>query len=107
MGKKSKLKKIRRIANALPPMHGQKRVGETIFGHELLKAGVEKLSDGTPVDESKRYSRKIDATFQINHHRQMKKLYNKGGESAAVAYAENAERVYEQQKQSKQQNTAL
>lgn len=93
MGKKAKLKAIRRIAAELPEIHVKAMgVPAAITGAELLKKGMTKLPSGELIDADSIYKKNQVIDRQINHHRQMKKLYNKHGAAGVRMYVAAAER---------------
>jgi len=96
MGKKAKLKKIRRIASQLPVINKRVVIGEIISGEDLIKDGVKEI-EGKPVDPKGQYKRKKVVRGILNHNKKMKQLYNKGGVpmvngyiNAAMAIAKKA-----------------
>lgn len=103
MGKKAKLKAIRRIATELPEIH-VKRAGvpDVILGAELVKKGITKLPNGEYINTEAKYKKGTVVDAPVNHHRQMKKLYNKHGAAGVRSYVAAAERhvaKLEQQKE--------
>lgn len=97
MGKKSKLKQLRRIAQQMPQIMTSKPVASTIDGSELIKQGVLKLSNGDEVYPLKTYRQVQGVPTPLNHIRKMKDAYNKGGEKAVNIYIQSV-RVYEEAK---------
>ena len=97
MGKQKHIKLIRKLAESLPPMTGQKMQGMTVTGGELIENGIEKLKDGSPViiGQLYKYGEQVAVTVQINHERQMKRLYDNGGMPAVVAYAEQVKKMFD------------
>jgi hypothetical protein len=85
MGKKAKLKQIRRIANQMPKMKVVQVIGEKLSGEELYNSGVEKVDD-KPVDLNGVYKKKTPVHVPLNHNRKMKKLYNKYGNVGVGMY---------------------
>lgn len=86
MGKKSKLKKIRRLASQMPIINVNHMQGSRVDGATLLKEGVEKVGD-KPVENLQIYRKKAIIKKPVNHNRQMKKLYNKHGIAGVNSYA--------------------
>ena len=85
MGKKAKLKQIRRIAQILPPMQTMVKKGEIVSGQVLKNTGVSEVQ-GKPIELNRSY-RKFEAVKQpVNHNRKMKKLYNQYGINGVKAY---------------------
>lgn len=72
MGKKSKFKQLRKLANVLPEIPVNVVYGEK----ELMEGGVDRyIATENKVIETK-----------LNHNRKLKQMYNKGGLAAVVAY---------------------
>lgn len=86
MGKKAKLKQIRRLAEQLPVVNIGHVVGELVSGGELIKTGVNKLPSGERVMADQRYRRKETVEVSLNHNRKMKKLYNRYGAAGVQGY---------------------
>jgi hypothetical protein len=85
MGKKSKFKKMRRLANQMPELKTTVLKGSVVDAKELMQAGVKEV-DGKAIGHGKTY-RKIEPVAQtVNHHRRMKKIYNKYGPDGVGAY---------------------
>ena len=87
MGKQKQYKKLRRIAKNLPVIETGRVVAKEVLGDVLLKKGVTELKDGTPVNEKTKYISKDIVPASVNHNRNMKKYYNKGGVKGASEYA--------------------
>lgn len=85
MGKKSKFKKIRRIASQLPVINQRRVVGERVSGEELIKEGVKEVQ-GKPVQPLDQYKKKKVVVGFLNHNRKMKQLFNKGGAPLVNSY---------------------
>jgi len=98
MGKKAKLKQLRRIAQQMPQIMTSKPVASAIDGSDLIKQGVTKLSNGDKVDPLKTYRQVQGVPTPLNHERKMKDAYNKGGEKAVNIYIQSV-RIYEEAKQ--------
>lgn len=86
MGKKAKLKKIRKLASQLPVIPTQRVVGYYITGAEILTTSDQTEVDGKPIDPEAVYKKKEIQETVVNHHRRMKALYNKKGEAGVLAY---------------------
>jgi hypothetical protein len=95
MGKKSKIKQIRRIASQMPVINQKKIVKELVPGSEAIKSGVKEV-DGKPVDEHRFYEKKYAVAVPVNHNRQMKKLYNKMGGKGVGLYMSAVQKFSEQ-----------
>jgi hypothetical protein len=86
MGKKAKFKQIRRIASQMPVIEANQSVTvEHIKGSALIAAGIKEVG-GKPVDAKMSYRKKTPVASPINHHRNMKKLYNQMGKSGVGMY---------------------
>jgi hypothetical protein len=85
MGKKLKLKAMRRIAREMPAMEQNITVGVKVSGKELIEKGVREVQ-GQPVMGSAKYRAMQKQAFPLNHYRQMKKLYNSDGKAGVGAY---------------------
>lgn len=85
MGKKSKFKQIRRMAEQIPAIPSSARVKVQKTGMELLKEGI-KEADGKPINPLGRYYQSKKVAVPTNHNRKMKKLYNKSGHAGVKAY---------------------
>ncbi len=87
MGKKSSLKKIQRICKNLPSIE------KTIYEYHIVKGdiliseyGVNEMPDGSIIDADKTYKVPMPVITEVNHKRNIKKLYGKGGKMATVLY---------------------
>ena len=98
MGKKSKFKKIRRLASAMPIINIKSVTGvEIIRGEQVLKSGVNDIG-GQPVNPDKNYKKKIVGNVPINHNRNMKKQYYKNGVAGVNGYVQAVQRIVSSQK---------
>lgn len=86
MGKKSKFKKIRRLASQMPVIPISVAKGERITGKELIDRGVTEV-DGVKVNPEGFYKEKSKAQQPHNHARKMKQLYYKHGVKGVNQYA--------------------
>lgn len=107
MGKASKLKKIRRAASQLPKLKVASRIAEQVEGSKLIEEGVKTLSNGETVRSDKKYRKVSTVGKPLNHNRQMKKAYYKGGLSAAQHYINAVFAHAEKQKEEQQQKEAV
>lgn len=105
MGKKSKLKKIRRIASQMPVINVNHIQGSAVNGSELLKRGVKEVA-GKPVENLHTYREKKAVPVPVNHNRQMKKLYNKHGVAGVRMYAQAVQRFVKAQQAKKKEDAA-
>lgn len=97
MGKKAKLKKIRRLASQMPVINVQHVQGAPVDGATLIKRGVKEVQ-GKPVQNLETYREKKAVPVAVNHNRQMKKLYNKHGLGGVAMYAQAVQRFVNSQK---------
>ena len=81
MGKKSKLKKIRKIAAEMPVIYRKAVIGSLVKGNEVTEEQL-----GEPVNPEAIYRQKETKAVPMNHYRRMKALYNKMGPSGVGAY---------------------
>ena len=90
MGKKSKLKAIRRLAVVMPEVQEIRKVGKTLMGHEILdnpkKYNVPVDSNGKFIDPKREYKLIEPKIVHVNHARRMKQIYNKFGSAGIKAY---------------------
>jgi hypothetical protein len=103
MGKKAKLKKIRRMASQMPVINVGHVQGSTVHGGELLKRGVKEV-EGKPVGNLQNYREKKVVPQAVNHNRQMKRLYNQQGVKGVIMYAQAVKRFVDSQKAPKVQD---
>lgn len=96
MGKKSKIKQIRRLASQMPDLQLNVIKGGVVKGSELIKQGIKEV-EGKPVEPHTNYRKKEVVQQPLNHHRQMKRLYNKMGESGVGAYINEVNRFVSNQ----------
>lgn len=101
MGKKAKLKKIRRLANSMPVIQTKVIKGSIIKGEEILAsapAGMDTKVNGEPVKADSIYRKKEIVTQALNHNRKMKKLYNQYGPAGVGMYINAVNRYISSQK---------
>lgn len=93
MGKKAKLKAIRRIAQGLPELKGRRlHTVHGVTGAEI-KAQGGKVDDGKEPIASKTYSQKSVIEVPKNHSRAMKQLYYKHGPQGVKEYVKAVQRL--------------
>lgn len=97
MGKKAKLKKIRRLANQLPPIITKQVFGERLTAKEAMMQGINEV-EGKPFGQDAIITKKKLVEKPLNHNRKMKKLYNKLG-AVGVNHYVNAVHQYVKSKQ--------
>lgn len=83
MGKAKQFKKMRRIASQLPVIETASSFREQISGKEVIAQGVTTIK-GEPVLPGVTYTKAKPKA--MNHFRNMKREYNKGGIDGAVGY---------------------
>lgn len=96
MGRKAKLKKIRKIAQDLPHLEVIQVQKNNLTGAELKALGVNKV-DGKPVDDNVVYGRKEQVNIPMNHERNMKRMYNQFGMSGIDKYVNAANQHVKEQ----------
>lgn len=103
MGKKSRLKAVKRIAATLTPLVIGRPIGEKgIPGTDLIKEGTLTTKTGgvdTLIRKDLTYNRKTVKNMPINHARNLKKLYLKYGQPAVDAYLKKVDEVVEKSKE--------
>jgi hypothetical protein len=85
MGKKAKLKAMRKIAREMPAMQYNVPVGVKALGKELIARGITEV-EGKPVLPNGKYKGMQTLPQPLNHYRQMKKLYNTHGKGGVGSY---------------------
>ena len=86
MGKKAKLKQLKKLAANLPELKKERVHGERITAAELVKQGVYTV-DGKTVKPGQEYREKVKVQVPINHERNMKALLKRFGPAAVNRYA--------------------
>lgn len=80
MGKKAKLKAIKRLAMNMPAINENSHEKHYMQGKEILEWGTVKEIDGQPIDPEKFYWFNYPVMMIQNNGRRMKKAYLKHGE---------------------------
>jgi hypothetical protein len=106
MGKKSKLKKFRKIAKTLPEVMVKKIEAEVVYGSELIEEGITETFKGIKINPKEKYRRKDTIPVPINHERMLKRAYSEGGFEGVTDYMAEANRVAEKQKKDKAEKEA-
>lgn len=83
--KKKTTKRLRIIANGLPPMRAKKRRYFFRRGSELIKDGLLQIQ-GKDVLASQYYKFHEDTSVPVNHFRRLKRAYIKDGEPGLLKY---------------------
>ncbi len=87
MGKKSSLKKILRICKTLPSIEKMTQEYHIVKGTDLITDyGTNKMPDGTVLMPEKTYKVKMPVITEINHKKNIKDIYSKGGGLAVSIY---------------------
>lgn len=97
MGKKAKLKAIRRLANELPKINIPVKHGELVLGKVLIAEGIKQVED-KPVIPDKYYRKFTEEKVPYNHNRKLKDAYNKYGEAGVTKYLQELKAWEEKQK---------
>ena len=94
--KKSKLnaakRNFRELAKKLPPIQEVVFIGEKIIGSALIKQNPdseEKLpedANGVPIEENKRYNRKVPQQRYMQHERNLIKAFKNKGDAGVAEY---------------------
>lgn len=86
MGKKSTLKKIKRIAAKLPAEMMQTTERHVLTGIELKQEGFDETEKD--IEDHRKYIRNLPVILQVNHNRRMKKIYAEKGLQGLNDYVE-------------------
>jgi len=98
MGKKSKLKAIKKMAALMPTIETVKKVGTVVSGSELIEKGVVSIADeSVPVLPNHKYKKQEFKKVPVNHEKEMKRVYNRYGAAGVKQYAIEAARYVERQ----------
>lgn len=97
MGRKAKLKRIRRIAQSMPDIAVKQRVGSVVDGHTLIEDGVNEV-EGKEVDPKGQYHKRETINRPMNHERNMKRMYKQFGEKGISSYVQAVNEHIEEQK---------
>lgn len=92
MGKKAKLKQIRRIASQLPALNVKAIRSERLTGKEAMMEGINEV-DGKPVNQNSVIRKKSVVSTPLNHNRKMKQLYNKYGIAGVAVYIDSVQKI--------------
>lgn len=97
MGKKAKLKQLRKMASELPSLQRSAVEKEQHLGSALIAQGITEIN-GKRVDPNKIYIKSTGVKLPVNHNRAMKKLFLKHGEVGAAVYVRAVNEFMEKQK---------
>lgn len=79
MGKKAKLKAIKRLANTLPWINQSSTETHHCKGSEILEWGTIKEIDGAPINPEKTYAVPMPVLMIQNNGRSIKRAYLRNG----------------------------
>lgn len=80
MGKKRKLKALKKLANNLAMINQSSTEKEYVTGAEILSWNTITEVDGKPIDPEKKYEHKSPVLLQQNNQRKMKRAFLRNGE---------------------------
>lgn len=87
MGKKSSLKKVLRLCRNLPSIEKLIHEYHIVKGSDLIaEYGTNELPDGTIIDPDKTYKVPMPVITEINHKKNIKYIYGKGGVKGTAIY---------------------
>lgn len=86
MGKASRLKGLKRVAETLPVIMRQSCEVHYVTGKELLDQGHTEIKPGEPVIPKGKYRQRMPVMIAINHTRNLKKICGKYGAAGLNAY---------------------
>lgn len=90
MGKKSSLKKILRLCRKLPSIEKVIHEYHIVKGVDLIaEYGTNILPDETIIDPNKTYKVPMPVISEINHKKNIKYIYSKGGAVGAAVYIDS------------------
>jgi hypothetical protein len=92
MGKKKRIKLLRKIAGELPVVLVHTKEVHFVTGAELLEQGETEV-DGQKIIPEKRYVQDMPVQLAINHARQLKKIYQKHGYGAVGQYIDQVQKT--------------
>jgi hypothetical protein len=98
MGKKSKFKQLRKLAQQMPVIMTSNPESTSVQGDELIRQGVLKLKNGDKIDPLKEYRQVKGVPTPLNHARKMKEIYNKAGANGVNQYIQSVNQ-YDQHRQ--------
>jgi hypothetical protein len=105
MGKKARMKIIRKIAETLPAMQTPVYGRKTVCGLEVINDGVTTIQ-GQPVDPLRSYSKKIvTGSIDVNHARRLKTVHKQLGIIGIKAYVQGINQSIERQLAAANANT--
>jgi uncharacterized Fe-S center protein len=101
MGKKSRTKHLRKLAESLPGISQNSCFKQQCDGAELIKDGV-KIVNEKPVDPEGKYIKRVPVAIEVNHTRRLKNAFLKHGHAGVSAYVRSVENFAKQQQQTAQ-----
>lgn len=101
MGKKAKLKQLRRIANQLPAVMLTTCEKHIVEGKELTDEERKEFAERTEkkVNPVGQYVQSMPVKMAVNHSRRMKKAYQRFGMAGAQGYVAAVERHIKKKEQ--------
>lgn len=79
---------LQQIANTLPIVFYTVQETQEWSGADLLLTGIQKQTDGNPLDPEKTYFIPSPVDISSNHFRRLRKAYRHGGNSAVNDYVQ-------------------
>lgn len=104
MGKKAKLKQLRKMASELPSLQRSAVEKEQHLGSALIAQGITEIN-GKRVDPNKIYIKSTGVKLPVNHNRAMKKLFLKHGAIGVQVYTKAVNDFVERTKTKKEDET--
>ena len=102
MGKKSTIKRLRRIANELTSLQQQSTAKEIVTGDKLIEAGVQTINKGTSkeilVMKNETYEKRNVQIVDVNHSRRIRKMFKRFGDAGVKAYVDSVNAFVEKEK---------
>jgi hypothetical protein len=93
MGKKARMKTIRKIAATLPPMQNQATAKSIVTGAELLEQGTRTIPGEGAVRMDKKYVQSTSVAVEVNHSRRLRKVHTQLGLAGVKAYVANINEI--------------
>lgn len=89
MGKKAKLKAIKRLAASIPAINESSVEKHEMLGSEILEWGTIKEIDGKPIDPAKKYIFNYPVLMIQNKERRMKRAFLRNGIAGIKNYMDH------------------
>lgn len=100
MGKKARLKAIKKLANNLPPINQMSTEVHLMTGAEVLEWGTITEIDGQPIDPDKKYTFRHPVLMIQNNRRGMKRAFLKNGPEGVKNFLKSISNAVEKHCQS-------